>query len=322
MQATESQTKILQEFQRILAEKKRWEYQVITKEEEAEKEKNKQLLAVASTYLPDTIVRNLADLQLDFGSIVTRLCDRLDTEVEKLEQLQQAIEIETQNLQQLKQVRIVADALHLLRQEQQEKLRAIENETARQQEALEKDWTQKRKAWIKEQEAFETRTQESQERLQVQRQQEEADYRYKVERQRKIESDRYEQEQRMLEKELAEQGQKKEKDWTEREQFLSTNQALFEENQAKVAGYEEALKQAYQKAKDEAIQEVSREEKVKADLVEKEWEGTQQGYEVKIAALEATIARNNEQISDLSTQLQAVTRQAQELAQRAFSSAA
>jgi hypothetical protein len=322
MQATESQTKILQEFQRILAEKKRWEYQVITKEEEAEKEKNKQLLAVASTYLPDTIVRNLADLQLDFGSIVIRLCDRLDTEVEKLEQLQKAIAIETQNLQQLKQVRIVADALHLLRQEHQEKLRAIENETARQQEALEKDWTQKRKAWIKEQEAFEIRTQESQERLQVQRQQEEADYRYKVERQRKIESDRYEQEQRMLEKELAEQGQKKEKDWTEREQFLSTNQALFEENQAKVAGYEEALKQAYQKAKDEAIQEVSREEKVKADLVEKEWEGTQQGYEVKIAALEATIARNNEQISDLSTQLQAVTRQAQELAQRAFSSAA
>jgi hypothetical protein len=322
MQATESQTKILQEFQRILAEKKRWEYQVITKEEEAEKEKNKQLLAVASTYLPDTIVRNLADLQLDFGSIVIRLCDRLDTEVEKLEQLQKAIAIETQNLQQLKQVRIVADALHLLRQEQQEKLRAIENETARQQEALEKDWTQKRKAWIKEQEAFEIQTQEGQERLQVQRQQEEADYRYKVERQRKIESDRYEQEQRMLEKELAEQGQKKEKDWTEREQFLSTNQALFEENQAKVAGYEEALKQAYQKAKDEAIQEVSREEKVKADLVEKEWEGTQQGYEVKIAALEATIARNNEQISDLSTQLQAVTRQAQELAQRAFSSAA
>jgi hypothetical protein len=322
MQATESQTKILQEFQRILAEKKRWEYQVITKEEEAEKEKNKQLLAVASTYLPDMIVRNLADLQLDFGSIVIRLCDRLDTEVEKLEQLQKAIAIETQNLQQLKQVRIVADALHLLRQEHQEKLRAIENETARQQEALEKDWTQKRKAWIKEQEAFEIRTQESQERLQVQRQQEEADYRYKVERQRKIESDRYEQEQRMLEKELAEQGQKKEKDWTEREQFLSTNQALFEESQAKVAGYEEALKQAYQKAKDEAIQEVSREEKVKADLVEKEWEGTQQGYEVKIAALEATIARNNEQISDLSTQLQAVTRQAQELAQRAFSSAA
>jgi hypothetical protein len=322
MQATESQTKILQEFQRILAEKKRWEYQVVTKEEEAEKEKNKQLLAVASTYLPDTIIRNLADLQLDFGNIVTQLCDRLDTEVEKLEQLQQAIAIETQDLQQLKQVRIVADVLHLLRQEHQEKLRAIENETARQQEALEKDWTQKRKAWIKEQEEIEIRTQESQERLQTQRKQEEADYTYKVERQRKIESDRYEQEKRMLEKELAEQGQKKEKNWTEREQFLSVNQALFEENQTKVSGYEEALKQAYQKAKDEAIQEVSREEKVKADLVEKEWEGTQQGYEVKISALEATIARNNEQISDLSVQLQAVTRQAQELAQRAFSSAA
>lgn len=311
--------RIFQSFQEILIQKKEREYQVATKEEEAEKVKNKQLLEVAKTYTIDNIVRGLADLQLDFGNIINSLSERLDREAGKLDQLQRAIAIETQNLQQLQQVRVVADALHLLRQEHQEKLRAIEHEISSQTEALEKEMAQDRKTWQQEQQAFETKIQEAQDLRQKQRQQEEADYTYELERQRKIDADHYEQEKRSLEQEIADQSQCKEKNWTEREQFLAKNQALFEDYRTQVEGFEEELKQAYIKAKEEAIQEVSREEKVKADLFEKEWEGTQQSYELKIASLEAIIQGQNEQIQEISVQLQEATRQAKDLAQLAFS---
>jgi hypothetical protein len=310
--------RIFQCFQEILTQKQQREYQVATKEEEAEKEKNKQLLEVANTYTIDNIVRGLADLQLDFGNIINSLSDRLDTEAGKLDELQRAIAIETQNLQQLQKVRIVADALHLLRQEHQEKLRAIDREISSQQEALEKEMVQTRQTWQQEQQEFETKIQEAQELRQKQRQQEEADYDYELERQRKIETDNYDREKRSIEKDIADRSQRKEKNWTEREQFLAENQALFEENRTKVDGFEEELKQAYIQAKEEAIQEVTREEKVKADLFDKEWEGIQQGYELKITSLETTIQGQNEQIREISAQLQEATKQAQDLAQLAF----
>lgn len=46
----DSQVKILSEFQQLLAERKKVDSKISTKEEEAAKEKNKQLLQVNSTY--------------------------------------------------------------------------------------------------------------------------------------------------------------------------------------------------------------------------------------------------------------------------------
>jgi hypothetical protein len=60
-------------FQQILTDRKRIDSRIATKEEEAEKEKNQQILEVASTYTIDGIVKGLADLQLEFGNIVNGL---------------------------------------------------------------------------------------------------------------------------------------------------------------------------------------------------------------------------------------------------------
>ncbi len=51
-------------FKRIIAERKKLELKIATRQEEAEKEKNKQILVTASTYTVDSIVKGLADLQL------------------------------------------------------------------------------------------------------------------------------------------------------------------------------------------------------------------------------------------------------------------
>ena len=315
-----SKAKILQSFQQILAENKKIESKVATKEEEAEKEKNQEILERAADCTVDSIVKGLADLQLDFGGIVNQLSEKLNAESLKLEELQKAIEIETQQLQQLQKVRVVADALHILTQEHQEKLNAIEQNAALGLEALEKEMAATHKLWEREQQEYEAIAEEQGQILTRQRQEEASDYQYEIERLRKVEMDEYQETRRNLERELQLKNREKDKNWQERESYLTENQAEFEENRQKAAGFEEELKQAYTKAKEEAIKDAERDAKVKADLVAKEWEGSKRGYELQIQSLEETIQRQTEQIASISAQLQEVMRQAQELAMKAFAS--
>lgn len=60
----DSKEQLMAAFQRILTERKKLELKIATRQEEADKEKNKQILATASTYTVDSIVKGLADLQL------------------------------------------------------------------------------------------------------------------------------------------------------------------------------------------------------------------------------------------------------------------
>ncbi|MFP4007357.1 MAG: hypothetical protein ACLFV6_05025 [Spirulinaceae cyanobacterium] len=317
----DSKTQILTAFRQLLAQQQQIASKVATKEEEAEKEKNKELLEVAATYTVDSIVNGMASLQLDFGSIINELSQRLGSESEKLDTLKRAISVETENLAQLRKVRLVADALYILRQEHQEKIKALQDNINQQREALGKNISQTRKAWENEQAEWEIRIEEEAQIIAKQREEEAADYQYQTTRSRQIEMDEYEEYQRDQERTLQEMNQQKEKGWQEREQYLTVNEAQFNAKQEKIAGFEEALKKAYTDAKGEAIKQAEREAKVKSDLLEKEWESTQQGFDLKIQSLEAVIERQTTQIAEITTQLQAATNQAQQLAMRAFQSA-
>jgi DNA repair exonuclease SbcCD ATPase subunit len=316
----DSKDQISKAFQQILTERKRIDSRIATKEEEAEKEKNKQILEVASTYTVDSIIKGLADLQLEFGTIVNGLSEKLTKEAGKLDELNRAISVETQHLQELQQVRIVADALHLLTQEHQENLKTLEQNSANQRETIEKDMAEKRKLWEKEQQDFENNVRERNELLVKERQLKEADYQYELERKRKVETDEYEELKRSQERELLEANREKDKQWTERERILTERQPLLEEYQQKVDKFPTELDEAVKKAREEAIKEIHQDAKVKAELVKKEWESTKQGYEFKIQSLEQTIQKQIEQIEHLSTQLQETMKQAQSLAMKAFES--
>ena len=316
----DSKEQIFKAFEQIITERKRIDSKIATKEEEAEKEKNKQILEVASTYTVDTIVKGLADLQLDFGNIVNGLSEKLTQETDKLDELKIAIAVETQQLQKLQQIRVVADALHVRTQEHQERLKDLDQKTTEQRESIEKDQTEKRKIWTKEQADFEINFQERNELLIKERERQESDFQYELERQRKIETDEYEQLKRHQERELREKNQEKDKQWAEREKILQDNQPLLEEYQQKVEGFPTELEEAIKKAKEEAIKDVHHDAKVKSELLEKEWESIKQSYEFKIQSLEANINKQSEQIAQLYAQLQETLKQSQSLAMRAFDS--
>ncbi len=317
--AKDSKQQLLQAFQEILAENKKLESKIATKQESAEKAKNKQILEVASTYTVDSIVKGLADLQLEFGGIVNTLSEKLAQENSKLDELNRAIEIETQNLKELQQIRVVADTLDILTQEHQEKLKTLEQDTNSKREALEKETGETRKSWQQEEQLHAESVINFNNLLAKDRALEAEEYQYKSENTRKINTDAYEAKKRQQERQIEESNQEKEKNWSEREKILSGNKSLFTEYQQKIAAFPVELEEAIKKAREEAIKETSQKAKVEADLFEKEWDATKQSYELKIKSLEETIQRQVEQIEEITSQLQTALKQAQDLALRAFS---
>lgn len=318
----DSKQQLMQAFEQILAEQQKLDSKIATKQEEAEKEKDKEILAVASEYTVDGIVKGLADLQLEFGTIVNELSEKLAKENSKLDELNRAIEVETKYLQKLQKIRIVADTLDVLTQEHQENLSKLEEDITEKREILEKERQQTVKDWEKEQAKFEEAEQEYNEFLAKNREKETEEYQYKLEDSRKINEDNYQETKRQLERELQSATREKDKDWVERENIITQRQSLLEEYQKKVASFPAELDAAYKKAKEDAIKNASQKAKVESDLFEKDWEGRKQSYELKITSLEQNIERQREQIESISTQLQETLKQAQDLAMRAFGSSA
>ena len=317
-QEKENKAAICTAFDRLLDRYRKNEFEIATKEEEAEKDKNKQLLNKTLDYTVDNIVNGMASLQLNFSSVVSELANNLTVESNKLNEFKKAIAVEQEHLEQLNQIRLAADALHILHREHQEKILYLKTNTARQKENIEKEIIQKRKQWQKEQQEFETKALEAKELLIKQREEEQADYEYELERQRTIEHDEYEEKARLQIRELAEEEASKDKDWSIREKYLTDNKKEFIKNKERIEGFEVKLKEEYDRAKSNAIKEADRKYKVEAELLEKEWSANQKGYELKIDSLTAVIERQTQQIAEITAQLQEANTQAQHLAMQAF----
>lgn len=307
-----------EQFQGILAQQQQQAYQVTTREEEVQRHQEQALVSEVAGYTPDAIVRGLADLQLEVDTTVTQLSDRLRGEFEKQEQMQRAIAIAQRQQQQLDDIGIVADQLHLLRAEQAEAQRELRDAIAQEYEALDKRRQQTRKRWQQEQQQHQEVWQAKRQQRQKQRQQEEADAAYHRQQQRQRDADDYARAAREQELELAQQGQMKQKDWTAREAVLTAHQAEIERDRASVAGFEEELHQAFETAKTEAIQEVHRQSRSRRELLEKTWQGQEQGYQVKLESLEAVLAQQDAQLAEISAQLQEARQQARALSVQAF----
>ena len=305
-------------FEKLLQDYECEKGQIATKEQEIAKTSNRELLTKTTSYTIDNIVNSMAALQLSFGNVVGKLAEELTDEAHKLTELKKAIAIETEHLARVRQVRLVADALYLLEQEQQAKKADLEANTARIKEEIAREMTLTKQQWQIEQTEFATKRKEAAELDIQQRQLETADYQYELERQRTIEQDEYETDKRLQTIEIAEQEKIKEKDWSKRQKHLARHKDEFQRQQEAIANFDNKLKEEYDRARVKAIEETHGKQKVAAELKEKEWLAMEQGYELKIASLTAIVERQNEQISEMATQLQNANNQAQNLAMQAF----
>lgn len=313
---------ILKDFEKLQLQYKQQETQVATKADLAISQRDKALVDQATSYTADTIFQALAKLQATFGESTSQLTRDMTAEVERLSQIQRAIQVEKARLDTLHNIQIAAEALNILQQEHQQACLRLDLLFEEKTTTLDAEMTQQRALWQQIRQDYEAERVKQQSTLEKTRHAEEEDYQYTVQRKQTLDADEYEKQKRTLERQLIEEAQLKEKDWAEREQYLTTHKATFEENKAKVEKAPKVLEEAVKKAREEAIRETHKDEENKAKLLEKELEAKRKAYELKIASFKQVIEDQKAQITDLSQKLQSASEQVQKLAMQAVTSTA
>jgi len=299
MKQTLSKEEILKAFQQLVSNYRLNKDRIATKEEQARKEENRQLVETVSSHTPKSIVKGLADLQLDFGAAVEKLVEQANSELEKLNNLRAAIGVQEKALRRSSDTKVAANALYVLQQEQQQRLQKLEEDHKETLERLAEEIESTRAEWAKEQAEFDANEAERKANLEKDRNKEIEEYKYQLERTYKVEKDQYDQDKLLLERELAESQKEKEKDWAGREKELAENNEEFEKHKAKVDGFEEELEKATKSARDKAMQQASKECKEEMELFEKEVEAKKRMANLRIDNLKQTIDEQKAEIERL-----------------------
>jgi hypothetical protein len=308
---------LLKQFEALRAEQKQQETRIATREQLDSRERDRALVRETAAHTPETLFQALAKLQTTFEETNDRLAKSMAAEVKRLADIQRAREVEQARLISLNNVRLAAEALDILRQEHQQALQTLDARYQKQFEQLDQEISQQRRAWTEEQESHDASRAKQLEALRKKRQQEEEEYAYQLARQHGEQEAAHDKRRREWERQLAEERQTREKAWVAREAELASRQPALVDYQGRLEHMPQQLLEATQKARDDGFRDTVREEEHKAALLDKERTAKKQTWELRVEALNRTIAEQKAKLADLAEQLQSVSTQAQQLAMTA-----
>lgn len=308
---------LLKQFEALRAEQKQQETRIATREQLDSRERDRALVRETAAHTPETLFQALAKLQTTFEETNDRLAKSMAAEVKRLADIQRAREVEQARLISLNNVRLAAEALDILRQEHQQALQTLDARYQKQFEQLDQEISQQRRAWTEEQESHDASRAKQLEALRKKRQQEEEEYTYQLARQYGEQEAAHDKRRREWERQLAEERQTREKAWAARETELASRQPELVDYQGRLEHMPQQLLEATQKARDDGFRDTVREEEHKAALLDKERTAKKQTWELRVEALNRTIAEQKAKLADLAEQLQSVSTQAQQLAMTA-----
>ncbi|WP_016950122.1 hypothetical protein [Anabaena sp. PCC 7108] len=263
-------------------------------------------------------IESLSKIQLGFGSAANELSEQLSTKASKLAEIGESVRNEIQQLSQLHTLEVSEDILETLIASYDDNEKAYHEEYSQRYEILSQEILELKNTWTKEQEEYQRTIKERNENINRTRQRDAAEYKYNLELQRKLGNDEYEQQQKILSKQLEELQQETDKQWTEREKEISEREKQFEELKTKVEVFPKEKEAAIKKATEEGKGIAGYQAKVKADLYGKEVEGQKRFYEQRLQSLELTITNQQTRLENLSRQLESALKQVQDLAVKAI----
>ena len=280
------------------------------KKAETEKATDEAIVEKASACTVEGIVKGLADLKLDLSKTLADLSDKLIAETKRLAEIQQAIAIESGNLEDRYDIEVAAETLSILIRTQEEKKKVFEEEMAL-----------AREQWNKEQEAHKLAVKERDAALVKERKREAEEYGYNLALSRKKDKDAYEEEKAALKKALEEERAAQERALGERESAVAAQEAEIAGLRAKVEAFPAELAKAVELAEKEAISRTENRAKQEADLLAKEVEGERSVSELRIRVLEDTVAEQAARIETLTKQLNDAKAQVEKIAIKAIEGA-
>lgn len=286
------------------------------KSEQQKTQTNSQLVTKSIAHNAKDIIHNIAELKLQVNQSLEDLGKKLLAEREKLNNLQQSIEIQEKNLKDIYEITVNAESLEALLLAQQRKKAEFDEWINSAKEKFTLEMSETKAKWNKEQSEYELAQKEKQDlqKREWKRQEEEYNYQKKVSRQQ--EEDQYKQKQIQQERELTEKLQKVESDCAARETSIIAKEKEFKDLVEYKENADSKLEETIKNTKQQLQKELEHNFKTELSIKNKE-------YESEIALLKQNIGFLNSKISDqdknilyLNKQLSEAQLQAQNLAKK------
>lgn len=307
---------ILIEFQKLKQRLKESSHYKENDEIKWTQQEKDALLEEASKFTAETIVKGLADLQLNISKSIDDVVRKIKDEFLKLDTLRHAIHIQQENLRLMHNVKIAAEALNILTKNTQAELEKLETESQHEIQRIQDEITTTKRTWKEAQKEAELNLKEKKQLQQRERSKNEADYIYETTRERKIELDELAQKKQNLEHEIAEKEQELKENWNYREEQLAQQESVFAELNKKIATFPAQIEQAVKSAREQLEKELRDDAAIKENLFEKEVAAKNKLYQEKIRSLESAVQQQQTTISDLTRQLQNVLKENQNMADK------
>lgn len=269
----------------------------------------------------EDVIAQLSRLSERIGASTGTLQQRLTNEATRLEALREQSAACVSRLAELHNISFDDATLDRVIGEFKETEGKAEEDLKVRAEAFKKEISARRDAWRKEQDEHGREVKERMIELKKTRTRDAQEYKYELELRHRAEDDEMDQQQKAVEATLAALREEKETQWAAREKELAAREQEFAELKDKAEKFPKNLERAVKEAESEGMSIARRKTKTEADLLAKEHEGKERVYKLRVKSLEDTIAKQAEQIKDLSGQLEGTNKRAQDLAVRAIDGA-
>lgn len=278
-------------------------------------------LQAALSYTDEEVIKSVADLQVTIGKALKDLTEKMIAESNKLSDLRRAIENERLKLKQVHDIEYQIHSLAALIDAQAERKSAFEKEIATQQQEFEAARAAKREEWKREQHEFEQNVKDRDLAAKSQREREEEEHRFKISIERRKEAAEHEARKIDLQRQLEDERNKVERELAERKETLAAQEAELVELRKRVERFPKDLEEAVKKAEQSVRSTLQQQNEFEAKLSAKDAETEKRVNAMRITSLEEFVTKQQAQIADLTKQLQAATKQVQEMAVKAIESA-
>lgn len=307
---------ILAVYDKLLKQYKEKKEQSLEAAEKIDEIKARQAIAAAEGLSPEKVLKEISEVKASIGTMLARVSDQLESEVEKLDSIQHAIEAKEAELREVFGIEREVGSLAALIEAQKQLKEQSESSLAECRCQLEEDIKRTRADWKKE---TERRAEEETERKvseKRRRQREEEEFKYEFEKKKRRAQDQFEEERQKLEKEL----RSKREEMDGREQALTAKEGELNELRQKVEGFPNELEESVLRATEETTQKVTAEAKGRDELLKKQFEGERNVLVTRIESLEKTINEQAQQLKHLSQTQEKAYQQVQDIALKAVES--
>ncbi len=308
--ARRSRAEVQKDFSKLVDEVEQQKETASPKADELSRRRETEIRQAVAEVTVDDVVQRISGLGLEITKSLTQLSEKPVAEVEKLQNVREAVSLETKELERLHKIDIAATALDQLIQDY-----------GKQKEELEAEISSRREAWTEEERERERQKKELEENLKKQRQREAEEYEYKKSLERKKAQDKYEEEMRLLEKNNKERQEASEKGWQQREAAIKEKEEEWSRLKKEVEEFPARLKKELDAAMAAGVKVVEQRSEQQIMLLKKDSEAEKRFAELQIKSLQDTIARQSVEIETLHKQVEEAKLQVQDIAVKAIEGA-